>query len=156
MIRNSLRYVPRREREQVARDLKPVYTAVDADCAQHALEAFDTKWGARFPVITQSWLENWEYVIPFLAFPPEVRRVIYTTNAIEALNRQLRKAIKTKGHFPNEDAARKLDLPRGPQRGAGNGPGHGTGRARCWRSRSTSATASRTPQADRQPLPITE
>ena len=108
MIRNSLRYVPRREREQVARDLKPVYTAVDADCAQHALEAFDTKWGARFPVITQSWLENWEYVIPFLAFPPEVRRVIYTTNAIEALNRQLRKAIKTKGHFPNEDAARKL------------------------------------------------
>ena len=62
----------------------------------------------RFPVITQAWLNAWEYVTPFLAFPPEVRRVIYTTNAIEALNRQLRKAIKTKGHFPNEDAARKL------------------------------------------------
>ena len=75
---------------------------------RHALEAFDEKWGARFPVITQAWLNAWEYVIPFLAFPPEVRRVIYTTNAIEALNRQLRKAIKTKGHFPNEDAARKL------------------------------------------------
>jgi putative transposase len=108
LIRHSLKYVPRREREQVARDLKPIYTASDADAAQHALEGFDDKWGARFPVITQAWLNAWEYVTPFLAFPPEVRRVIYTTNAIEALNRQLRKAIKTKGHFPNEDAARKL------------------------------------------------
>jgi len=108
LIRHSLKYVPRREREQVARDLKPIYTAVDADAAQQALEAFDEKWGQRFGVITQAWLNAWEYVTPFLAFPPEVRRVIYTTNAIEALNRQLRKAIKTKGHFPNEDAARKL------------------------------------------------
>src|SRR6266704_53764 len=108
LIRHSLRYVPRREREQVARDLKPIYTAVDADAAQTALEAFDEKWGQRFPVITQAWLNAWEHVIPFLAFPDEVRRVIYTTNAIEALNRQLRKAIKTKGHFPNDDAARKL------------------------------------------------
>jgi putative transposase len=108
LIRHSLRYVPRREREQVARDLKPIYTAIDADAAQAELERFDEKWGQRFPVITQAWLNAWEHVIPFLAFPPEVRRVIYTTNAIEALNRQLRKAIKTKGHFPNEDAARKL------------------------------------------------
>jgi putative transposase len=108
LIRHSLRYVPRREREQVARDLKPIYTAVDADAAQAALEAFDDKWGARFPVITQAWLNAWEYVTPFLAFPPELRRVVYTTNGIEALNRQLRKAIKTKGHFPNEEAARKL------------------------------------------------
>jgi putative transposase len=108
LIRHSLKYVPRREREQVARDLKPIYTAVDADAAHAALEAFDEKWGQRFPVITQAWLDAWEYVIPFLAFPPEVRRVVYTTNAIEALNRQLRKAIKTKGHFPSEEAARKL------------------------------------------------
>jgi putative transposase len=108
LIRSSLRYVPRREREQVARDLKPIYTATDADQAQAELERFDEKWGARFPVITQAWLNAWEYVIPFLAFPDEVRRVIYTTNAIEALNRQLRKAIKTKGSFPNDDAARKL------------------------------------------------
>jgi putative transposase len=108
LIRSSLRYVPRREREQIARDLKPIYTAVDADQAQAELEAFDEKWGNRFPVITQAWLNAWEHVIPFLAFPDEVRRVIYTTNAIEALNRQLRKAIKTKGSFPNEDAARKL------------------------------------------------
>ena len=108
LIRLSLKYVPRREREPVARDLKPIYTAVDADAAQDALERFDEKWGQRFPVITKAWLDAWEYVTPFLAFPDEVRRVIYTTNAIEALNRQLRKAIKTKGHFPNEDAARKL------------------------------------------------
>ena len=108
LIRHSLKYVPRREREQVARDLKPIYTALDADAAQTELERFDEKWGQRFPVITQAWLNAWEYVIPFLAFGPEVRRVVYTTNAIEALNRQLRKAIKTKGHFPNEDAARKL------------------------------------------------
>ena len=74
---------------------------------------------ARFPVITQAWLNAWEYVIPFLAFPPELRRVVYTTNAIEALNRQLRKAIKTKGHFPNEEAAQQADLPRHRQRRAG-------------------------------------
>ncbi len=108
LIRASLRYVPRRDREQVARDLKPIYTAKDADQAQVELEAFDEKWGQRFPVITQTWLNAWEHVTPFLAFPDEVRRVIYTTNAIEALNRQLRKAIKTKGSFPTEDAARKL------------------------------------------------
>jgi putative transposase len=108
LIRLSLKYVPRREREQVARDLKPIYTALDADAAQDALERFDEKWGQRFPVITKAWLDAWEHVTPFLAFPDEVRRVIYTTNAIEALNRRLRKAIKTKGHFPNEDAARKL------------------------------------------------
>lgn len=108
LIRHSLKYVPRREYAEVAADLKPIYTAVDAEAAQAALERFDEKWGERFPVITQAWLNAWEYVTPFLAFPDEVRRVIYTTNAVEALNRQLRKAIKTKGSFPNEDAARKL------------------------------------------------
>jgi transposase-like protein len=108
LIRHSLKYVPRREREHVARDLKPIYTAVDADAAQLELERFDEKWGQRFPVITQAWVDAWEHVIPFLACPPDVRRVIYTTNASEALNRQLRKALKTKGHFPNEEAARKL------------------------------------------------
>ena len=108
LIRHSLKYVPRRQYDQVVKDLRPIYTATDADAAQAALEAFDEKWGKQLPVITQAWLNAWEYVVPFLAFPPEVRRVIYTTNAIEALNRQLRKAIKTKGHFPNEEAARKL------------------------------------------------
>jgi putative transposase len=108
LIRTSLKYVPRREYDQVTKDLRLIYTATDVDAAQAALEAFDEKWGKRFPPIIQAWRESWEYVIPFMAFPDEVRRVIYTTNPIEALNRQLRKAIKTKGHFPNEEAARKL------------------------------------------------
>ncbi len=108
LIRHSLKYVPRRQYDQVVKDLKPIYTAIDADHALQALEAFEQKWGAQLPVIGQAWRDAWEYVTPFLAFEPEVRRVIYTTNAIEALNRQLRKAVKTKGHFPTEDAARKL------------------------------------------------
>jgi transposase-like protein len=108
LIRTSLKYVPRRQYDQVVKDLKPIYTAINADAAFDALEAFDQKWGAQLPVITQAWRQSWDYVTPFLAYEPEVRRVIYTTNAIEALNRQLRKAVKTKGHFPTEDAARKL------------------------------------------------
>jgi putative transposase len=108
LIRNSLKYVPRREYDKVTKDLRLIYTAPDADAALAALEVFEENWGQRFPPIIQAWREAWEYVIPFMAFPDEVRRVIYTTNPIEALNRQLRKAIKTKGHFPNEEAARKL------------------------------------------------
>ncbi|MGO9961240.1 MAG: transposase [Solirubrobacteraceae bacterium] len=76
----TLKYVPRREGEQVARDLKPIYTAKDAEQAQAELETFDEKWGQRFPVITQAWLTASEHVIPFLSFPEEVRRAIYTTN----------------------------------------------------------------------------
>ena len=108
LIRQSLRYVPRRQYEQVVKDLKPIYTAINADQALLELDAFDQKWGQQLPVIAQAWRTNWEYVTPFMAFEPEVRRVVYTTNAIEALNRQLRKAVKTKGSFPSEDAARKL------------------------------------------------
>jgi putative transposase len=108
LIRHSLKYVPRRQYDAVVKDLKPIYTAIDADHALQALQAFDDKWGAQLPVIVRAWRDAWEYVTPFMAYEPEVRRVIYTTNAIEALNRQLRKAIKTKGSFPTEDAARKL------------------------------------------------
>jgi putative transposase len=108
LIRHSLKYVPRKQYEQVTKDLRPIYTAIDADQALLALEAFEEKWGQQLPVIGQAWRNAWEHVTPFMAFEPEVRRVIYTTNAIEALNRQLRKAVKTKGHFPTEDAARKL------------------------------------------------
>ena len=108
LIRHSLKYVPRKQYEQVTKDLRPIYTALDADGALVALEAFEEKWGKQLPVIGQAWRSAWEHVTPFMAFEPEVRRVIYTTNAIEALNRQLRKAIKTKGSFPTEDAARKL------------------------------------------------
>src|SRR5437588_1229537 len=108
LIRQSLKYVPRRQYDQVTKDLRPIYTAADVDQAQDALERFDQKWGHQLSPVVKAWRENWEYVTPFLAFPPDLRRVIYTTNPIEALNRQLRKAIKTKGHFPNEEAARKL------------------------------------------------
>jgi putative transposase len=108
LIRASLRYVPRRQYEQVVKDLRPIYTAIDPDHALQELDAFEEKWGTLLPPVIRAWREAWDHVIPFLEFPPEVRRVIYTTNAIEALNRQLRKAVKTKGHFPSEDAARKL------------------------------------------------
>jgi putative transposase len=154
LIRLSLRYVPRRERERVARDLKPIYTAIDADAAHRGLERFDEQWGARFPVITQAWLDAWEHVIPFLAFPPEVRRVIYTTNAIEALNRQPRKALKTKGHFANEDAARK-PIYLAVSNAAPDGPDAATGRPRCSRSRFTSASDCPTRQADRHAFTAT-
>jgi putative transposase len=107
-VRSSLRFVPYRDRRAVAGDLKKIYTAVDQDAAGDELQAFAEKWDHRFPTISRSWLEHWEQITPFLAFPPDVRRIIYTTNAIEALNRQIRKVIKTKGHFPTEDAARKL------------------------------------------------
>jgi putative transposase len=108
LIRHSLKYVPRKYYEQVTKDLRPIYTALEADAALHALEEFEEKWGQQLPVVGQAWRSAWEHVTPFMAFPPEIRRVVYTTNAIEALNRQLRKAIKTKGSFPSEDAARKL------------------------------------------------
>src|ERR1700733_6785625 len=108
LIRQSLPAAPPPQYAAVVRDLKPIYTAINADQALLELDAFEQKWGQQLPVIGQAWRTNWEYVTPFMAFEPEVRRVIYTTNAIEALNRQLRKAVKTKGSFPSEDAARKL------------------------------------------------
>jgi putative transposase len=108
LIRASLRYVPRRQFDAVTKDLKPIYTAINPDEAMLALEAFEQKWGELLPIVPRMWRESWQHVIPFMAFEPEVRRVIYTTNAIEALNRQLRKAVKTKGSFPSEEAAIKL------------------------------------------------
>ena len=108
LLRQSLRFVPDKQRRKVAQDLRPIYTAASVDGAAEALEAFDREWGERYPMITTTWRSTWEHVIPFLAFPPEVRRVVYTTNTIEALHRQVRKTIKTRGHFPTEEAARKL------------------------------------------------
>jgi hypothetical protein len=115
-IRHSLKYVPRREREQVARDLKPIYTATDADAAQAELEAFDEKWGKRFPVITQVWLNAWEYVIPFLAFPDEVRRVIYTTNANRGAQPPAAQGDQDQGPLPQRGRRPQADLPRARQR----------------------------------------
>jgi len=107
-IRASLRYVNYRDRRTVAKDLRPIYTAANDQEAEKALADFDERWGAQYPMIAQGWRENWEHIIPFLALPGELRRVVYTTNTIEALHRQIRKAIKTRGHFPDEQSATKL------------------------------------------------
>ena len=107
-VRNSLKFVSYKDRKPVAGDLRRIYTAANAEHAADELQAFADKWDARYPTISQSWIERWEQITPFLAYPQDVRRVIYTTNSIEALHRQTRKIIKTRGHFPTEDAARKL------------------------------------------------
>jgi putative transposase len=107
LLRASLNYVPWKERREVAAALKPVYRATTAEEAAINLETFITTWG-KYKAIGKLWKENWERVIPFFAFPEEVRKVIYTTNAVEALNRGLRKIIKTRGSFPSEEAAMKL------------------------------------------------
>jgi len=107
-IRNSMRFVAYQERKRIAADLKPIYRAINAEAAEEALEAFDEKWGQKYPMIAASWRARWENITPFLAFPPELRKAVYTTNSIENLNRQIRKAIKTRGHFPDEQAATKL------------------------------------------------
>ena len=108
MIRNSTRFVNWKDRKEVAKDLKPIYTAIDREAASDALEVFDEKWGKKYPMISQSWLSNWEKVVPFLDFPEELRRVLYTTNAIESFNARIRKLANGKGHFPNDDAAYKI------------------------------------------------
>jgi len=107
-IRNSMRYVAYQDRKRVAADLKPVYRAVNADAAEQALGAFDERWGDKYPMIADSWRARWPQIIPFLALPADLRRAVYTTNSIENLNRQIRKTIKTRGHFPDEQAATKL------------------------------------------------
>jgi putative transposase len=93
----------------LAAAIKPIYTAVSAEGAEAELAAFEAgPWGQKFPTVAASWRRAWSNVIPFFAFPPAVRRVIYTTNSIESVNAQLRKIIKTRGHFPSDDAASKL------------------------------------------------
>jgi putative transposase len=109
LIRNSLDYAGWKDRKALAAAIKPIYTAVNAEAAAAALDAFEQgAWGQKFPTVVAAWRRAWDRVIPFFAFPPEVRRVIYTTNAIESVNAQVRKIIKTRGHFPSDDAASKL------------------------------------------------
>ena len=109
LIRNSLDYASWKDRKALAAAIKPIYTAPSAEAAQAELDAFEQgDWGTKFPTVVASWRRAWDRVIPFFAFPPEVRRVIYTTNAIESVNARLRKIIKTRGHFPSDDAATKL------------------------------------------------
>ncbi|MGE4306023.1 MAG: IS256 family transposase [Novosphingobium sp.] len=109
LLRNSMDFVSWKDRKPLATALKGIYRAVDAKAAGEALTAFeDSEWGRRYPAIGQSWRRAWSEVIPFFAFPDEVRRIVYTTNAIEALNAQLRRAVRARGHFPNDEAATKL------------------------------------------------
>ncbi|WP_238912353.1 IS256 family transposase [Achromobacter xylosoxidans] len=109
LIRNSLDYAGWKDRKAVATALRPIYAAASAQAAEQALQAFaDGPWGVKYPTIVAAWQRAWENVTPFFVFPPDIRRVIYTTNAIENLNMQLRKIIKTRGHFPTDEAAIKL------------------------------------------------
>lgn len=109
LIRNSLDFASWKDRKALAAALRPIYTAPSAEAAAAELDAFEAgAWGAKFPTVVAAWRRAWDRVIPFFAFPPEVRRVIYTTNAIESIHARLRKIIKTRGHFPSDDAATKL------------------------------------------------
>ena len=109
LIRNSLDYASWKDRKALAGAIRPIYSAVSAEAAEAALDEFEQgTWGRKFPTVVAAWRRAWDRVIPFFAFPPEVRRVIYTTNAIESVNPQVRKIIKTRGHFPSDDAASKL------------------------------------------------
>ena len=109
LIRYSMQFASWKERKALAKALKPIYSAASAEAAAAELDAFeDGPWGKKYPAVTASWRRRWEEVIPFFAFSPEVRRIIYTTNAIESLHSQVRKAIRNKGHFPSDEAATKL------------------------------------------------
>lgn len=109
LIRYSMQFASWKERKALARALKPIYTALNAEAAQQALEAFaESDWGRKYPAVVDSWRRRWDAIIPFFAFSAEVRKIIYTTNAIESLHSQVRKAIRNKGHFPSDEAATKL------------------------------------------------
>jgi putative transposase len=108
LIRASLRYVNYRDRKKVASALRPIYTAANAEQALVELERFEQTWGAAYPPTVHAWRASWDHVVPFLSLPDELRKAVYTTNTIEGLHRQIRKAIKTRGHFPDEQAATKL------------------------------------------------
>ena len=108
MVRHSLRYVSFKERKAVAADLKEIYRAATPDEASINLTAFAEKWDKKYPVISLSWRRNWPAITPFFDYPPEIRKVIYTTNAIESMNRSLRKVSKNRGAFPNDEALIKL------------------------------------------------
>jgi putative transposase len=108
MIRASLRYVSHLDRKKMVGDLRTIYGADTEDAALSALDAFDQRWGAKYPTVSRLWRTRWPEVVPFLAFPKEIRRILYTTNIIESVNAQLRKVLRPKGHFPTDDAVLKL------------------------------------------------
>ena len=128
LVRHSLDFAGAKERRPLAAVLRTIYTAPSAEAAGAALDAFARgPWGQNFPTVVASWRRAWAQVIPFFAFPPDIRRVLYTTNALESLHAQLRKIIKTRGHFPNDEApcpSRSIPLhePAAPLARAGGSP----------------------------------
>jgi transposase-like protein len=108
LLRAALRYVATDEKKVVVRALRAVYTAADETAASVALDVFEAEFGKKYPTIGKTWRERWPQIVPFLAYPPEVRKMIYTTNPIESLNYQLRRVLKTKGLFPSDNAVTKL------------------------------------------------
>lgn len=108
MMRHSLNYVPYTDKKVVAADLKRIYQSNTIELAQEALDEFELTWGDKYPAIVKSWRNNWEKITPFLQFPKEIRRVIYTTNIVESLNSTLRKAVRNRGHFSTEDGIMKV------------------------------------------------
>lgn len=106
LIRNSLNLASWKDRKPLAAAIKPIYQAATSEAAAAALEAFaQSEWGRKFPTVAAMWQRQWEQVIPFFAYPPEVRRIVYTTNANESMHMQLRKIVKNRGHFPSDEAA---------------------------------------------------
>ena len=108
LLRGSFRYASYADRKKLAAAMRPIYTAVSVDTAEEAMIDFEAEWGSKYPAIINLWRTSWDVFVPFLAFPPEIRRVVYTTNMIESINYQLRKVTKNRGHFPTEKAALKL------------------------------------------------
>jgi len=108
MIRNSLRYASWKARKELARALRPIYSAETREAAEAALDAFEAEWGERYPMIVKSWRSNWERVVPFLDFPAPIRKILYTTNSIESLNASLRQVLSPRRHFPTDEAALKV------------------------------------------------
>lgn len=108
LVRNSLKYVSYKDRKKVVADLKEIYAAISEKEAELALDSFENKWNKKFPAISKSWRNNWNDITPFFKFPDDIRRAVYTTNAIESLNSSLRKLLKNRGSFPSDDAVYKL------------------------------------------------
>nr|WP_220126837.1 transposase [Actinomadura madurae] len=132
MVRSSLRYASKAHWSRLTKDLREIYTAPSEDAAQQRFADFEAEWGERYPAIIRLWQDAWPTFTPFLAFPAEIRKVIYTTNAIESLNARFRQATRRRGHFPTEQAALKVLylVIRSPLKGRTNV----TGKTRGWKT----------------------
>lgn len=108
LVRNSLRYASKKHWAQITRQLRRIYDASTVEAAEAAFADFAEEWRTKYPAMIRSWETSWDEFVPFLAFPAELRKIVYTTNAIESLNSRFRRAVRHRGHFPNEQAALKV------------------------------------------------